>query len=99
MIILVKDKDEKSGNDLSAAATPDKDSTNGDNENDNSEDGEGGDWKPKSLAESLPAHQFLHIPPHRLEFLLLMSLWKKSVKISTFFKNLVLFVALSMMIS
>ncbi len=78
MIILVKDKDLNSGNDLSAAATPDKDSTNGDNENDNSEDGEGGDWKPKSLAESLPAHQFLHIPPHRLEFLLFMSLWKKS---------------------
>jgi len=63
-----EDKDEKSGNDLSAAATPDKDSTNGDNENDNSEDGEGGDWKPKSLAESLPAHQFLHIPPHRYIF-------------------------------
>ena len=49
------------GEDPATNATAD-----GFNDLEDDDEEESGDWKPRSLAEILPSHQFLHIPPHRL---------------------------------
>ena len=54
------------GEDPATNATAD-----GFNDLEDDDEEESGDWKPRSLAEILPSHQFLHIPPHRLVLIVL----------------------------